>query len=319
MSELQPGVAALETADALIDAERPTPERPRSLGADAWRILRRRPLFWVAAVIIVVFAAMAVVPQLFVWPSPGPDSTSGEFCNLADARQPPSSEHWFGTDQQGCDYYARVITGAQVSMRVALGATAVTLLVGVGLGGIAGYYRGALDTVLSRVADGFFALPYLVGAIIILSALSGGGQRTEWQVLLAIAFLGWPAMMRLFRSSVLQIRQLEYVQAARAVGAPDRRIFLRHVLPNAIAPVLVYATVTMGLVISVEATLSFLGIGLPLGTISWGLQISDGQRFALASDAVYLLVFPAVFLVVASLGFVLMGEELREAFDPRLR
>lgn len=320
MTELDRDVHGADATQLLSDLDAGEPEGPRrSLWNDAWRILKRRPLFWISAVLITIFTLMAIAPQLFVWPSPATHSTSGQFCNLADSKQAPSADHWFGTDQQGCDYYIRVIYGARVSMRVALGATAMTVALGLLLGGAAAYYGGRLDTVLSRLADGFFALPYLVGAIIILSALAGGEQRTEWHVLTAIAFLGWPALLRLFRSSVLQIKNLEYVDAARALGASDNRIMVRHILPNAIAPVIVYSTVSMGAIISVEATLSFLGIGLPLGTISWGIMINDAQGFAIANQAEHMLIFPAIALVLISLAFVLMGEELREAFDPRLR
>ncbi len=286
---------------------------------DAWRILKRRKLFWLSAGLIVVFAMMAVVPGLFTAPSPAPQDPGGINCVLSNAEQSPSGEHWFGTDTQGCDYFVQVIHGAKVSMRVALGATLVTVIIGLLLGGVSGYVGGWIDNVITRLADGFFALPYLVGAIIVLSALAGGSRRSEWHVLTAIAFLGWPAVLRLFRSTVLQVKNLEYVQAARAMGASDRRIMMRHIFPNAIAPTLVYSTIGMGAVISIEATLSFLGIGLPLGTISWGIMLQEAQQEAIAGQSLHLLIFPTIFLVLASLAFVLLGEELREAFDPRLR
>lgn len=290
---------------------------PRTYWGDAWAILRGRVLFWVSLFLIVTFVAMAIVPQLFVWPSPGPDDPSGLFCFLGDARQSPSGGHWYGTDVQGCDYYAQVTHGARVSLIVALFATLITLSVGVVLGGLAGFYGGAVDSVISRIADGFFALPYLVGAIIVLSALTTQDGRGIWHVTVAIGALGWPAVVRLYRSTVLQVKGLEYVQAARALGASDFRIIFRHILPNAIAPTLVYATVSMGAVIAVEATLSFLGIGLPIDSISWGIMVSEaGTRI---EQSPHLLLFPGIYLVFASLGFVLMGEQLREAFDPRHR
>ncbi len=291
----------------------------RTFWGDAWRILRRRWLFWIALTLIVLFTLMAIVPDLFTWPSPANPDPSGVNCFLSDARLPPSSQHWFGTDKQGCDYYVQVIHGAKVSMRVALGATIVTVVIGLLLGGLTGYAGGWIDNSVTRIADGFFALPYLVGAIIILSALAGTSQRTEWHVLVAIAFLGWPAVLRLFRSTVLQVKNLEYVQAARALGASDSRILFRHIFPNAVAPTLVYATVGMGAVIAVEATLSFLGIGMPPGTISWGNMLTSAQQSAIAGRDLHLLLFPSIFLILASLSFVLMGEQLREAFDPRLR
>jgi len=248
----EPKTVDLE-AVAAIDPAR------RTFWGDAWRILRRRWLFWVSLFLIVTFVGMAIVPGLYVWPSPGPDDPSGLYCFLADARQGPSSEHWFGTDVQGCDYYAQVTYGARVSLVVALFATMITVVVGIVLGSLAGYYGGALDSVISRTADGFFALPYLVGAIIVLSALT--------------------------------------TQEGRAT--------------------LVYSTISMGGIISVEATLSFLGIGLPIDSISWGNMISEaGTRI---QQSPHLLFFPSAYLIFASLGFVLMGEQLREAFDPRFR
>ena len=306
----EPKTVDLESV-ASVDVSRHT------FWGDAWRILRRRWLFWVSLVIIVTFVAMAIAPGLFVWPSPGPDDPSGLYCFLADARQPPSSEHWFGTDVQGCDYYAQVTHGARVSLVVALFATMITVVVGIVFGSVAGYYGGALDSVISRTADGFFALPYLVGAIIVLSALTTQEGREIWHVTVAIGFLGWPSVVRLYRSTVLQVKGLEYVQAARALGAGDGRIIFRHILPNAIAPTLVYSTISMGGIISVEATLSFLGIGLPIDSISWGIMVSEaGTRI---QQSPHLLFFPSAYLILASLGFVLMGEQLREAFDPRFR
>lgn len=314
-----PPLRSAETAASDIEAadlELVDPEA-RTFWNDAWRILKGRWLFWFSLTIIVLFIGMAVAPGLYVAPSPGPDDPSGLFCNLSDARLAPSGEHWFGTDVQGCDYYAQVTHGARVSLIVALFATLITVGVGVLLGGAAGYYGGIADSIISRMADGFFALPYLVGAIIVLSALTTQQGREVWHVALAIGFLGWPAVVRLYRSTVLQVKNLEYVQAARALGASDRRIIFRHILPNAIAPTLVYSTIGMGSVISVEATLSFLGIGLPINSISWGIMVNEaGNRI---QQSPHLLLFPGAYLVLASLGFVLMGEQLREAFDPRFR
>lgn len=306
-----------DAAEAFQEDFALTAEVRHTYWGDAWRVLRGRWLFWVSLFIIVTFVAMAIVPGLFVWPSPGPDDPSGLYCFLGEARLPPSSEHWYGTDVQGCDYYAQVTYGARVSLLVALFATLITITVGIILGSIAGYYGGFPDSLISRTADGFFALPYLVGAIIVLSALTTQGGREIWQVTVAIGFLGWPAVVRLYRSTVLQVKSLEYVQAARALGASDSRIIFRHILPNAIAPTLVYSTIGMGAVISVEATLSFLGIGLPIDSISWGIMVNEaGTRI---QQSPHLLMFPGLYLVLASLGFVLMGEQLREAFDPRFR
>ena len=291
---------------------------PRTFWGDAWRILRRKWLFWISLFFILVFITMAMFPGLYVWPSPGADDPSGLYCILSDSRTSPSlGEHWYGTDIQGCDYFAQVTHGARVSLVVAMFATMITVGLGILLGGLAGFYGGFLDNVISRMADGFFALPYLVGAIIVLSALTTQDGRQTWHVTVAIGSLGWPAVVRLYRSTVLQVKSLEYVQAARALGASDFRILTRHILPNAIAPTLVYSTIGMGSVISVEATLSFLGVGLPIDSISWGIMIAEAGNKIQQSP--HLLLAPGAYLVVASLSFVLMGEQLREAFDPRFR
>lgn len=300
---------------------------------DGWRVLRKKFLFWTAVLFIGTFLVMAVAPGIFTAFAPGPGDPDGAFCVLREARLGPSADHWFGTDSQGCDYYTQVIHGARVSMRVAIGATIVTLIVGIFMGSIAGFYGGFIDTIISRVVDGFLSLPYLVGAVLILTFLSGnlsiplpggneipistGAGRTEWDVMIAIGLLGWPGTTRLYRSTVLQVKNLEYVQAARALGANDLRLMFKHIFPNALTPVLVVSSVNMGVVIAVEATLTFFGIGLPLDSISWGVMVDEGTgRF---QENPHLFYFPVGFLTAASLGFVLMGEQLREAFDPRLR
>jgi len=318
-----------------IDDEHDFDDVVHTFWRDGWRVLRKKLLFWTAVFFIGSFALMALFPGLFLAFAPGPGDPDGAFCVLREARMGLSSEHWFGTDSQGCDYYTQVIYGARISMRVAVGATVVTLVVGIVMGSIAGFYGGFIDTLISRVVDGFLSLPYLVGAVLILSFLSGdvalplpggnslpvpflgGDGRSEWDVMFAIGLLGWPGTTRLYRSTVLQVKNLEYVQAARALGASDIRMMSKHIFPNALTPVLVVSSVNMGVVIAVEATLTFFGIGLPLDSISWGVMVAEATgRF---QENPHLFWFPVGFLTAASLGFVLMGEQLREAFDPRLR
>ncbi len=296
-------------------------ERTASLWADAWRQLRSKPIFWVSISIITVFTVMAIAPQIFVAPSP---ATHDPFdCSLRDAegefqdRLPPSSEHWFGTDVQGCDYYVRVIYGARVSMVVGVAVTAIGALIGLVLGGIAGFWGGWTDNVISRITDVFFAFPFIVGAILLLSVIQGEGGRTLGDVVLVIGLFSWPTISRIFRGSVIQARGQEYVEAARALGASNRRILVRHVLPNAIAPAIVYATITLGVIISVEATLSFLGVGLQLPAISWGLMINTAQTRIAQSP--HLLFFPGAALFLIIFAFILLGDAVRDALDPRTR
>ena len=286
----------------------PAVGREGSLYLDAWRHLRRRPMFIIATAMILLLALMAIWPGLFTNADP-------LACDLADSLLTPSSEHWFGTDLQGCDYYARTIYGARVSITIGVLVTAVSTLIAVALGSVAGFYGGFVDTVIARITDIWFAIPTILGGIVILRSVFS--TRGLFQVSLVLIVLGWPTMLRLVRSAVLSVKETDYVDAARALGATNFRIIRRHVLPNSIAPVIVYATITVGGIISAEAALSFLGVGLQLPAISWGLMISVAQNRILTAP--HLLLFPGLFLSATVFSFILMGDALRDALDPRLR
>jgi oligopeptide transport system permease protein len=182
------------------------------------------------------------------------------------------------------------------------------------LGSVAGYYGRWVDAVIARITDVWFAIPLILAGIVFLRAL---GNQGFWMVSLVLIVFGWPTMLRLLRSTVLSVKETEYVDAARALGASDFRIITRHILPNAMTPVIVYATITVGVVVSVESTLSFLGVGLQLPAISWGLMISVAQTRILGAP--HLLFFPGIFLSVTVFSFILMGDALRDALDPKLR
>lgn len=292
----------------------------RSLSANAFRSLKRNPLFWVSSVLVLIFLLMAAWPSLFTTQDP-------HYGLLSRAMQSPSAEHWFGTDRQGYDVYSRVIYGARASILVGTIAATGTLVFGSFMGLFAGYLGGWADTLISRVADIFFAIPLLLAGIIFLAALQQeetllgipiqGYFGVIFQVVLVLVLFGWPSIMRLMRSSVLQVKPNDYVQAARALGASPLRITRRHILPNAIAPVIAVSTINLGVYIAVEATLSFLGIGLRPPTVSWGIMITDAQ-IALRTEP-YILFFPALFLSLAVLGFIMLGDAVRDAFDPKSR
>jgi ABC-type dipeptide/oligopeptide/nickel transport system permease subunit len=286
----------------------PAAGREGSLYADAWRQLRRRPIFVISGLLILLLITMALVPSLFTRVDP-------RSCDLADSLLRPSREHWFGTDVQGCDYYARTIYGARVSISIGILVTVSSTLIAVVFGSIAGFYGGATDTIIARITDIWFAIPTILGGIVILRSIFS--ERGLLQVSLVLIVLGWPTMLRLVRSSVMSAKEMDYVDAARALGVGDFRIIRRHILPNAIAPVIVYATITVGVIISAEAALSFLGVGLQLPAISWGLMISVAQNRILTAP--HLLLFPGLFLSVTVFSFILMGDALRDALDPRLR
>lgn len=281
--------------------------RNASLWGDAWRELRTRPVFVISAVLIVVLVLMAAWPGLFT-------SIDPRQCSLTNSLLRPSAEHWFGTDLQGCDYYARTIHGARISITIGLLVTIFATFIAVVGGSIAGYYGGITDTIIARITDIWFAVPTILGGIVILTLF---GERGVLQVSLVLIVLGWPTMLRLARSAVLSVKEEEYVDAARALGASDFRIISRHILPNSLAPVIVYATITVGVIIAAEAALSFLGVGLQLPAISWGLMISVAQNRILTAP--HLLLFPGLFLSVTVFSFILMGDALRDALDPKLR
>lgn len=278
-----------------------------SLWGDAWRQLRRNPLFVVSAAFIAVLAVVSIAPGLFTKYDPND-------CQLRNALLTPSGGHPFGYDIQGCDYFTRVLYGARTSLVVGIVVVAGFTMIGGFLGAVAGYYGKLTDSMIARITDVFFAIPTVLGAIVILNLFA---DRGIMQVSLVLVAFAWPTTLRLMRSQVLSIKEMDYVQAARALGANDSRIIFRHILPNAMAPVVVYATIATGSVISAEAALSYLGVGQELPAISWGLMISGASGRIL--QAPHLLLFPGLFLSLTVLSFILMGDALRDALDPRLR
>ena len=313
----EPAGASQEQADSVaVGAGAPVTTIEGGLWSDAWFELRHSPLFIVAAFLILIVVALSLFPGLFTNIDP-------QACSLSRSLQAPSAEHWFGTDLQGCDYYSRVIYGTRNSVAVGLVVVVVASVIALVFGTLSGFYGGWIDALVSRLTDVIFALPLVLGALVLLTVLPGieiGGytlQRNVVTVGLVLAVFGWPTMLRLMRGQVLSVSQADYVLAARALGARDLRIMRRHVLPNAITPLIVYATIFVGLIIVAEAVLTFLGVGLQLPTISWGLMISGARtRFA---QYPHLLFFPGLFLSITVLSFIMMGDALRDAFDPKLR
>jgi oligopeptide transport system permease protein len=287
-----------------------TSSRQNSLWSDAWAQLRRSVIFWTGAVLGLIFALMAVFPSLF---ARGIDPRD---CDLSNSKGTPTGAHWLGYDQQGCDYLANVVYGARNSLLIGFLGVLGVLVLGVIVGAIAGFYGRGIDSVLSRLTDIFYALPVVLGAIVLLrtGVLGERGPRT---VAIALALFSWMTAMRLVRSQVIAVKSSDYVAAARAMGASDIRILVRHILPNAVAPVLVFATITTGVLIAAEATLTFLGVGLQAPAISWGLQIANGQT--LLRTAPHLVLFPSIALTLTVMAFILVGDALRDALDPRQR
>lgn len=322
MSDPNAGLAA--AAPTTVDGGQSLPpaadpagsaKKARSLSQDAAADLIRKPLFWVSAGLIVLFVLMAVFPGLFT-------STDPNACDLSLSRADPGTNGAiFGYDLQGCDVYSRAVYGARASIVVGVVATLLTMTLGILIGTVSGYFGRWIDAVLSRLTDIFFAIPLLLGAILILTAFPQTNASSEFveimKVVLALTVLGWTSMTRIMRSSVIQVRGADYVVAARALGAGDLRIIRRHVLPNSLTAVIVVATIALGGFIGAEATLSFLGIGLQPPVISWGQMINEASRFIRVSP--HMLLFPSLFLSLTVLAFIMLGDVVRDAFDPKLR
>ncbi|MEG3615663.1 ABC transporter permease [Isoptericola haloaureus] len=284
-----------------------TDETPTSLWRDAWHQMRRRPLFWVSGTVIVIVVLVAAFPGLFT-------SIEPRACDLTRALEGPQAGHPFGFDRQGCDIYSRTMYGARASVVVGVLATSMVVILGTTIGAIAGYYGKWFDTILSRITDIFFAIPLVLGAIVIMSIAT---NRTSFLVAFVLAVFGWTQIARITRGTVLSVKNNEFVTAAKSLGMGRGQILVRHVLPNSAAPIIVYATVALGQFIVAEATLSFLGIGLPPDVVSWGGDISAAQG-AIRTDPEILL-YPAGGLAVTVLGFMMMGDVVRDALDPKAR
>jgi oligopeptide transport system permease protein len=274
---------------------------------DTWRKLRRRPKFVAAAALIVFILVVAMFPALFT----GIDPT---YADPSQSLLPPSGAHWFGTDLQGHDIYARTVYGARASVTVGLGATLLVFVVGGALGALAGFYGGWIDAVVSRITDVFFALPLLLAAIVIMGVMH---HRRVWTVVAILALFGWPQVARIARSAVLEVRASDYVLAAKALGRGNFQILLRHALPNALGPVLAVATIALGVFIVTEASLSYLGVGLPTSVVSWGGDINLAQSRLRSGSPI--LFYPASALAITVLAFMMMGDALRDALDPASR
>jgi oligopeptide transport system permease protein len=278
-----------------------------SFFTDVWRALRRRPQFAISAALIAFILLVAVFPSVFAAADPG-------YANPDQSLLAPSAAHWFGTDLQGHDIYARTIYGARASITVGLGATLLVFVVGGALGALAGFYGGWLDALVSRVADVFFGIPLLLAAIVLMQVMH---HRTVWTVIAILALFGWPQIARITRGAVLAVRGSDYVLAAKALGMNRFGILLRHVLPNAIGPVIAVSTIALGLFIVTEATLSYLGVGLPPSVVSWGGDINVDQIRLRAGSPI--LFYPAGALAITVLAFMIMGDVLRDALDPSSR
>ena len=285
-----------------------TESEPRSLWGEAWHSLIRNPIFIISGALIAFILIVTLFPSLFTSQDP-------RYCVLSNSYGGPQSGHPFGFDQQGCDVYSRVIYGARASVSVGVLTTIGVVILGGIIGAISGYFGGWFDAILSRFTDIFFAIPLVLGAIVIMQLF----QEHAGVPLLVIVMVifGWTPIARIAGSCVLCVKIAECGDAATALGAGRMNNLAKHILPNAVAPIIVTATVNLGVYIVVEATLSFLGVGLPDSSVSWGMDISKAQ--SALRDRPTLLFYPAGALAITVLSFIMRGHAVRAVHDPKAK
>ncbi|MCW2288470.1 oligopeptide transport system permease protein [Leucobacter luti] len=284
-------------------------ERRSGLWIDAWRDIRKRWMFYIAAALLLVILAAIFFPTLFT-------SADPRYCDLALSNAGPAAGHPLGFTKQGCDVYARIIHGASTSVSVGLISTLLVFVLGTMMGAIAGFFGGWVDAVLSRVGDIFFAIPYILAAVIVMGIFKE--YRNIWTISLAIGLFAWASSARVLRAEVLRVRPSDYVTASKAQGLGPWKTLWRHVLPNSMAPMIVVSTLSLAASIVAEAVLSFLGVGLPSPEfVSWGNDISAAQSDL--RTAPENLIYPSIALSLTVLAFILLGELLRDALDPKAR
>ncbi|HJW75968.1 MAG TPA: ABC transporter permease [Thermoleophilia bacterium] len=292
--------------------------KPLGLWADTWRRLKRNHMALVGLGIITVFLVVGmsqVVAHLAgVQLTPYDPNAVNYALTPEGIGSPPSPSHPFGTDYLGRDVFSRTIVAARISVLVGVIAVAIALIIGLSLGPVAGYYGGATDAVIMRIADIFFAFPYILFVLLIMTVLGPGFTN----VFIAIGILSWATYARLNRGSVLSVKTMEFIEAARAQGASDLRIIFRHLLPNTMAPVYVAIAMGVGGAIATEAALSFLGIGIQPPDASWGSMIAAYLTY-LPAGSWWMLFFPSMALVLTVFGFISFGNGLRDATDPKLK
>lgn len=310
----QPGAFsdALKASREKAEAEQ-SAAPTRTLWSDAWKRLKKNKLavigaIWIIFVVLVALTADLWAPQLLGSPTDIDTTTVAQSSKL-----PPSLEHPFGTDATGRDQLVRVIYGARVSLAVGVIATIISTAIGLVMGALAAFYGGWFDTIIMRLADMFLAIPYTLFVITMLAVIGQGIQN----VFIAIGVLGWPSIARVFRSAILSVKENDYVDAARAMGASDLRIIARHIFPNSVASIVVYATMNIGGAILTESALSYLGMGVTPPTPSWGIMIQDGQTFLQTQP--WLMIMPGLAILTTVLAFTLLGDGLRDALDVKMK
>lgn len=294
---------ALDNREAAESIKRPS----ISYWSDVWRRLKKNKLAMFGLIILLLLILMAIV---------GPYLTGYTYYtqNLDAQNLRPSADHWFGTDSVGRDLFTRTWYGARYSLFIGIMAAMIDFLIGVIYGGIAGFKGGKTDTIMMRIAEIIYSIPYLLTVILLMVILPQG----LWTIILAMGITGWLSMARLVRGQVLQLKEMEFVQASALMGAKTGWILRKHLIPNTMGSILVNITLSVPSAIFAEATLSFLGLGVPPPAASWGTMVSDSIQSLLVGNA-YQLFIPAFFISLTMFSFNVLGDGLRDALDPRLR
>ena len=282
--------------------------KKRSQLAEVWRRLKKNKMAMIGLTILGIIVLLAIFADIIA-----PYDSVAIKQNLKERLQGPSSLHIFGTDEYGRDMFARLIHGARVSLQVGILAVGISIIIGGTLGAIAGYYGGKLDNIIMRIMDVFLAVPSILLAIAIVSALG----PNLLNLMFAISISSVPGYARIVRSSVISIRDQEFIEAAKAIGADDFRIISKHIIPNALAPVIVQGTLGVAGAILSTAGLSFIGMGIQPPAPEWGAMLSGGRQYL--RYAPHVTTIPGVAIVIIILALNLLGDGLRDALDPRLK
>ena len=298
----------MATTSTAIDSERLAPAEPSQLVV-TWRRFRKHKLALVGLTTLVVMAVLIILAPLFLPYKP-------ETLDLAATFAPTTAQHWLGTDDLGRDILTRLLYAGQISMSVGIICTAIVIVVGALIGVISGYFGGWIDTILMRIVDLLLAIPFFP-LLLVLSQMLSQFLPSFWTIVIILSVFGWLGICRLVRGQILSLRNLDFVEATRALGASNSRIMFRHMLPNSLAPLIVAATLAVGDFIISESALSFLGYGVKAPTPTWGNMLSDVNNYFLEHPLLAFYPGLAILLTVVSINF--MGDALRDALDPRLK
>ncbi|TCO69344.1 ABC transporter permease [Marinisporobacter balticus] len=282
--------------------------KKRSQIADVWKRLKKSPAAVIGIILIIIFILMAVFANYIA-----DYQTDAIKMNVVNRLQSPNKDHWFGTDEFGRDIFARIVYGTRISLFVGLISVGIALTIGGTLGAIAGYYGGKIDNMIMRVLDVLLAIPTILLAITIVAALGASIMN----LMIAVGISNIPGFARVVRASVLSVKDQEFIEAAKAIGARDHTIILKHVLPNSMAPIIVYATLKVATAIMATASLSFIGLGVAPPTPEWGSMLAGGRNYM--RDSMHIVMFPGLAIVLTVLSLNLIGDGLRDALDPKLK